>query len=468
MRARREHPAAIPGHIPYYYLLLLLPLLRGARYFRLPDSFPLWLRGAWFDGAVIAMLLVLSAVAWGKRTYAMTPHRLRLCRGLVWRRTTYVPLARVTTLTVERPLWLRWLGAARVSADTDAGNHRLADVRLTVWRRQATVFLPDSEGGVYLAVPARRIWLLCLLASDSIGGVLLLAAALRQSSVLLGENIRNQVVNNLESAAEAVALVPRTAALLILIIALGWVVSSVRHLLRHLPFALCRREDTLTVYMGFLTRRIHCCAVGAINYVDIRQTLASHLLKVYTVYLSCTGYGKDKNTLAVVIPPCRRRQMAKEWGVLFPHLRPCRLTLRPAKGARLRYLRLPLILLLLIPVGGYIAGRLFPPWRELATYLSLLALLPCLWLGAVRMAACRRAGAGWDDGQVWLCYARRLSIHRVTIPRDKVAAVHVRQSLWQRRRGVCDLRVYSNHEFRRPHKVRHLQYNEVQEMLKEV
>lgn len=468
MRARREHPAAIPGHIPYYYLLLLLPLLRGARYFHLPNGFPRWLRGAWFDGAVVAALLLLSAVAWGQRTYDMTPHRLRLCRGLMWRRTTRIPLRWVSTLTVERPLWLRWLGAARVSADTDAGNHRLADVRLTVWRRQATLFIPDSESGAYLSAKARRIWLLCLLTSDSTGGVLLLAAALRQSSVLLGESIRHQVVDNLEAAADALALIPRTAALLILIVALGWGVSTVRHLLRHLPFALCRREDTLTVYMGMLTRRIHCCAMGAINYVDIRQTLAAHLLKVYTVYINCTGYGKDKNTLSVVIPPCRRRRMAQEWEILFPHLRPCRLTLHPAKGALLRYLRLPLLLLLLLPLGGQMAGRLFPPWRELAIYLSLLALLPCLWLGAVQIAARRKAGIGYDGGQVWLCYAGRLSIHRVTIPREKVAAVHLRQSLWQRRRGVCDLRIYSHHEFRRPHRVRHLNYNDVKELLKEV
>ena len=468
MKARREHPVAIPGHIPYYYLLLLLPLLRGARYIRLPDGFPRWLRGTWFDGAVIAALLVLSAVAWGKRTYDVDAHRMRLCRGIFWRRTTLIPLRWVTTLTVERPLWMRLLRAAKVSADTDGGNHRLADLRLTVWRPQAALFLPDSEGGVYLHAKAWRIWLLSLLSSDSFGGLLLLTAALRQSSVLLGESIRNTVLDNLEAAADTLVLIPRTAALLILILAVGWATGTARHLLRHLPFALCRREDTLTVYMGKVTKRIHCCAVGAVNYIDIRQTLAAHLLKVYTVYISCTGYGKDKNTLAVVIPPCRKGQMEREWQVLLPHLRPCTVTLRPAKGALFRYIRLPLILLLILPAIGQAAGRLFPLWRELAMYLSLLSVLPCLWLGAVRMAEHSKAGLGLSGGQYSLCYARRLTLHRVTVPAAKVAAVHIRRSLWQRRRGVCDIRIYSHHEFRRPHKVRHLKYSEVKQLLKEV
>ncbi len=466
MKTRREHPIAIPGHIPYYYLLLLLPLLRGAWYIRLPDGFPRWLRGTWFDGTVVIALLALSAIAWAKRTYDISEHRLRLCRGLFVRRTTLIPLRWVTTLTVERPLWMRPLRAVRVSADTDGGNHRLADVRLTVWRQHASLFLPESEDGVYLRAKAWRIWLLCLLSSDSLGGLLLLTAALRQSSVLLGEGIRNTVMYNLEAAADTLVAIPRTAAVLILIVAVGWVTGTVRHLLRHLPFALCRREDTLTTYMGRITPRIHCCTVEAVNYVDIRQTLTAHLLKMYTVYISCTGYGKDKNTLAVVIPPHRRP--AEEWRLLFPRLRPCAVTLRPAKGAMLRYVRLPLILLVGLPLAGQAVGWLFPLWRELATYLSLLATLPCLWLGIVRIAACRIAGVGYGEGQYWLCYARRLSLHRVTVPENKVAAMHIRQSLWQRRRGVCDLRLYSNHEFRRPHKVRHLKYNEVKELLKEV
>lgn len=468
MRPRREHPVAIAGHIPYYYVFLLLPLLRGAQYIRLPDGFPLWVRGAWLDGAVVGLLLLVATAAWSRRTYDLTPHRLRLCRGILWRRTTLIPLRWVTTLTMERPLWLRLLKGARVSADTDAGSHRMADLRLTVPRRQAALFLPESEDGAYLAATAGRIWLLSLLSSDSLGGLLLLAAALRQSSLLLGESVRDTVIDNLEAAADTLAAIPRTAALLILVLAAGWSIGTMRHLLRHLPFALCRREDTLTVYMGRLTRRVHCCAVDAIHYADVRQTLVAHWMGVYTVYISCTGYGKDKNTLAVAIPPCRQRRLAEEWAVVFPHWHQAAVTARPTKGALWRYLRLPLITALFLPLVGYAVGRYFPLWRETAVYLSLLGTLPCLWWGAVRLAACRVAGVGYGDEQVWLCYARGLTLHRVTIPQEKVTAVHVRQSPWQRRRGACDLRIYSRHEFRRPHKVRHLNYTEVKELLKEV
>ena len=467
IRVQREHPAAIPEHSVRYLLLLLPPLLRGMRYIRIPDGFPQWLRGTWIDLTAAGLLLILPILAWWRRTYDVTPERLRLQRGLIWRRTAYIPLGLVTTLTVERPLWLRMLGAAHVAADTDAGSHRTADVRLTVGREQANLFLPQTDGGYTLPIAGWRVWLLALLASDSFSGILLLATVFRQSGILLGEGLQQALLDNLEAAADAIAIIPRTAALLTMLLMAGWLLGTGRHLLRHLPFSVCRHEDTVTLRAGLFDYRTHGCAVGAIHYADRRQTLTARLLKLHTVYISCTGYGKDKNTLAVLLPPARAGQIQRELAALLPTITPIPLTLRPARGALLRYMRLPLLLLAAIPPTGQVARALFPLWQELILYLCLMATLPCLWLLAVRVLDRCSAGLGHADGRYTAVYSRRLTLHRVTIPAHKVAAVHIRQSLWQRRRGICDIKLYSYHEFRHPHRVRHLRIDEVRQLINE-
>lgn len=465
-RPRREHPAALPGNLAPFLLVLILPLLRGAQYITIPDGFPHWLRGIWIDFTVLFGLLFVLAGSWWRRTYDLTHSRLRLRRGFLLHTTTLIPLPLVTTLTVERSPLLRLLGAARVAADTDAGNHRMADVRLLVGRRQARLFLPDSHDGTYYRAANGRLWLLALLSSDSFGGVLLLSTVFRQSGVLVGEGIQQTVLDNLEQAADALVLIPRTAALLALIVLFGWLTGTARHLLRHLPFSVCRRADTLTVYTGRLTQRVHCCAVGAIHYADRRQTLTAYLLRLHSLYISCTGYGKDKNTLAVLVPPCRLTRCYREWRQLLPELHPGRITLRPAKGALMRYLRFPLILLAALPLSGWLIGRQFPQFRELALYLSLMAVLPCLWMLAVRFIDCRTAGLGYRKGQYQLHYSRRLTLHRVTLPETEVAAVHLRRSPRQQRENTCDLLLYSCHEFRHPHRVRHLNLDDVQQLTK--
>lgn len=442
---RREHPWGILGRW-LYYGPVVIPFLPG------PWQ---WYAIGW---------LILLLLSWWRRSYRLTHHRLTVVRGILWRRTTHIPLALVTTLTVERPLWMRLTGAARVAADTDAGHHKMVDVRLTVQRRMAHLFLPDSHNGTHHAIPTRRLWLLAVLSSDSLGGILLSAALIRRGSILLGQGLEQRVWQNLESAAAALALIPRTAALLTLLLLLGWLVGTARHLLRHIPFALCRQTDTLTIYSGWLTQRIHCCAIGAINYTDHRRTLTAHLFGLTTVYLNCTGYGKEKNTLAVLLPPCHPIKAQQEMESLLPDAAPIPLRVSPCRGAGWRYLRSPLLLLFFLsPVTGGLC-RFFPHWQDFITHLAVMTAAPCLWWLAIRWMDRRSAGVGYADGRYTLCFSRRLTLHRVTIPAHKVALVQVRQTPWQRYRGRCDLLVFTNHEFRRPHRVRHLSIQELKQI----
>jgi len=459
-RPHREHPAVLPLRLSLYLWLFILPLIRGIHLLGMPGDIPGWLHSHLPDRLVALFVTGTAVTLWWHRTYTLSRHSLILRRGVLLRRTTRIPLSHITTLIVERPLWLRLSGGARVVADTDAGNHRMADLRLLVPRGRIAVFLPDSNR-VHVHAAGWRLFLLSVLSSDSLGGFLLLVTVLRHGSILLGEGLRHTVLNNLETAAEALALIPKTAAIVTVALAAAWLVGTVRLFLRHLPFRVCRTQDTLTVYTGFFTRRIHCCALGAVNYLDRQQTLTAYLLGLHIGYINCTGYGKDRNTRAVLIPPCRRAILRLEEELFLPTMSHHILSIHPAKGALLRYWRWPLILLAALPFAVWVGTMLFPHWRSLFTYLALMAVLPCLWLLAVCWIDRRTAGVGVDNGCFCLSYSRFLTLHRVTLPRHKVAMIRIRQSFWQKRKSICDIKVYSHHEFRRPHPVKHLPMKEV-------
>lgn len=463
-RPQHEHPAALPHRLSFFFWLFLPSLIRWVHFLGLDGQLPQWLQ-SYLPDRLMGLLLISGAVAlWWRRTYALSHHSLVLRRGVILRRTTHIPLSYITTLTIERPLWLQFFGGARVVADTDAGNHRMADLRLMVRRSQIALFLPDNNRVRFRAAGWRTL-LLSVLSSDSLGGFLLLITVLHHSSVLLGEGLRHTVMANLESAAEAVALIPKTAALIILALAAAWLTGTIRLLLRHLPFRVCRTQDTLTIYTGLFTRRFHCCALGAINYLDRQQTLTTHWLGLYTGYISCTGYGKDRNTRAVLIPPCRYAQVTLEATLFLPTMAHHQRSLRPGKGALWRYGRLPLSLLVLLPLAGWLIAHRFPLWQTLILYLTLAATLPCLWLLGVRWVDRRTAGLGYAKGCFCLSYSRYFTLHRVTIPRSKVSLVLIRQSLWQKRTGTCTVKIYSHHEFRRPHPVHHLPLDSVLTLL---
>ena len=120
-----------------YLYLLLVPLLRSVPYFTTPQGLYRWVRGAWIDLAVIGLLLLLPFLAWLGNAYSLDDEQFILRRGIVWRRTSYIPRQHIATLLIERPFYLRALGAVRLAIDTDAGSRRRADFSLTVNRRRA-------------------------------------------------------------------------------------------------------------------------------------------------------------------------------------------------------------------------------------------------------------------------------------------------------------------------------------------
>ncbi len=458
---RRQHPLAILRFTYRYLYLLLVPLLRGLPYITTPEGLYRWLRGTWIDLTAVFLLLLLPFLFWLRYRYTLDEHQFIIQRGILIRRTSYVPRRQVATLLIERPWYLRLFGAVRLAIETDAGNRHTADFRLTVSRRHACDLLEQQPGGAYKPLhvyrpPWRRMFLLSLLCSNSLSGVLLLAIAFNQAGVLLGEGFQDRVIGDIETVAGYVTVIPRTAALLALLVVAGWCVAAIGNVIRHAPFRAVRCADVLTIRTGSVIRRDYSCTVKSINFTDVRQTLVSRLLGLYMVFISGIGYGKVKNTMAVLIPVCRRRRAAREQYKLLPEFHKSPVELKPSKYSLYRYAFYPLWgLVLLYPLYLAVKGWL-PGWRELVYHMTVMAYIPLLWLLAVKIIDRYTAGVSHRRGMLTLHYSRHFTLHTVVIPDDKVVVWQLRQSLWQKYKATCDLRVYTYNEYRVPHRVRGL------------
>lgn len=453
-----------------YLYLLLVPLLRSVPYFTTPQGLYRWVRGAWIDLAVIGLLLLLPFLAWLGNAYSLDDEQFILRRGIVWRRTSYIPRRHIATLLIERPFYLRALGAVRLAIDTDAGSRRRADFRLTVNRRRACEILEQQQPGAYRPLHVyqprwRRMILLSLLTSNSLSGVVLLALTFQQAGALLGEGFQQRLLGELEHAAAYVTVIPRTAALLALLVIAGWCVAALGNMVRHTPFRAVRCADVLTIRTGYVVRRDYSCTVRSVNYADFRQSLLSRTLRLYMVFINCIGYGKVKNTMAVLIPACTGRRAGWEIGRLLPEFHRYPVELRPKRLSLFRYCRYPLMGLILLYPLYLVVWHLLPGWQELIYHMTFMAYIPCIWLLLVKMVDRYSAGISRRDGMITLRYSRRFTLHTVVVPEDKVVVCQLRQTLLQKRVGACDLRMYTYNESRVSHRICNLPLEQAKALL---
>ncbi len=470
IQSRRQHPVAIFRYSFRYLFLLTVPLIRGLHYIRTPQGFYQWAQGAWIDLIAIFLLLLLPLLYWHGYTYSLTDQSFVLKRGILLRLETVIPRRHISTLSVEKPFFLRALRAAHIAVDTDAGNRFRADFTLTVSDQHARDILDESQGvdePIVYRYPARPIHIvvLSMLVSNSLSGVLILTTAFYQSGRLLGDAYRQELVGNLENAANYLQIIPRTTALIILVLLFGWGIAAIRNLLRHLPFEVTRYRGVLCVKHGALTRREHICCVSAVHYLDYRETIICKILHLRIAFIHCIGYGKGRDSLSLLIPVSSKRHTDKHARCLLPEYQPQTITIHPTTNALFRYIVYPLCGLLLTYPTAFIVARFLLLWQDILLHLALIAYIPLIWATAVKIVDRYTAGVGYANGFLTLRYSRWLTFHTITIRYSDIVCIQFRQSLFQRRHQRGDLIILTYSEEPRRHRVRHLSERDVRQFL---
>ena len=259
--------------------------------------------------------------------------------------------------------------------------------------------------------------------------------------------------------------VPPAAAMLALMAGLGWTAGFVSEFLRNKNFLTIRTDRVLEVHRGLLTRRSSLVQVERIRFVQLRETAAARLLGLGAVYLHAVGVTRQRENLLPVIPVVRARHLPELLQGLLPEFQPGPVTVRPAAGSLLRYIGPALAAMAGAVAGGWLLGQGWSEWKPLTLWLTLAALMPASWFFLVQVLDLHSAGIGYTNGDFTLKYSKGFYLHTVVIPGHNVVGLTLRQSLFQKRRGTCDLLLDSYSQGRRRHRVRNLDRKAVEQLL---
>ncbi len=468
---RRQHPLQMLPFIGKYVFLLSLPLLRGLLAIRDPAGFEAWVRGSWFDILIVLLILVFAFFSWRSSSILIKNDMLILRNGWLFHRRSVLPLSTITTLSVEAPFYLRPFGARRVFIDTAGGIWHNTDFSLLLYKKDAdtllTLRLPDTSAPQRRQYKARWRYLLflSLCVSNSLTGILLFAAFFNQSGRILGAEFQRQLVYGLDTLAAPLRFLPHTAVITALILLIGWALHFLRNLLHYIGFSVVRHRDMLHICSGFFNPRNYTCPVKAINFLNLRQTVLSKILGLYVVFLHCIGYGKRKNDKAVLLPAATAATTKRVLEQLLWELPCCAATVKPVKHALWRYVRWPLLILVLIPLAVYLLTPFTATFTELLHFVGVIACIPVIWRLVIAVLDRGSAGMGVTAACITMRYSRKFTLHTVVIPQERISFIRIRQSVFQKRRDICDVYVYTYNEKRTCHRLRQVSKKDVQKLL---
>ncbi|MCI7768183.1 MAG: PH domain-containing protein [Oscillospiraceae bacterium] len=498
---RRQHPAALLGYTTKNFWLLLIPLVRGLWALRF-DLYT-WTKGAGWDILAVTAMIAIAAVRWYFTFYEIDESGISVKKGMIFRSETNIPCLNVSAVTSEENPVLVRLGAVKVYIDTDSasGGKTSADLSLMMYKSdRARLFnilskvfrSPVNKGdkkakneGMSFTYKASSKSLIAfsLLFSSALSGVVLLMTALSGSTDIIGDRLEKdffKAVNDVSDAVSTLAgrlisgISPAGIAISV-IIGLGFVISFAANVLRHLNFTVSRRGKCIIITGGMIVRRMYCINSRKINISDMRQNLLMKLFGVTSVHVNCTGYGKRKNELPVFVPICSVRA-AGSGGVkgldsvmdrLLPGFSRSETYINPRLSYIMRFIGPPAVLIFAVQLAGLGALMVFPNWRELITFMTVLCEIPSVWLLFAKACAYCTNGINITSDSICAKYCNIYDFHTVTVPLERVSQIRITQTIFQRMNKSCDVHIFTSSEHIGSHRVRSLPIREVQELIRE-
>ena len=448
---QRQHPLYVVHAFSKYLLLLIFPLLRSLLLLR--GDVWAWVRGTWFDLLIVVLIILFGVVQWRSIRYSLGEKGVYVESGFLVQEIRYLPYKNLSSIAVEEPFYLRPLRIARVLLE--AGAVRLAEGR-------------GGPKGVRTYRPkALYIAILSLITSNTLTGVLFASTFISQSGKILGETFERLLVDSIARIIRVLAFnIPPAAAIIAAVLLGGWAIAFLMTLISHLGFHATRENRLLSVRVGILTKKEAYMAVERINYVQLRQSLLTKLCGFCSAFLNCTGYGKEKNELAVLFPAVEQQDLRRTLRLILPEIKVSPRRYKPYIKVLTRFLIPPVTLIFAAAAVFGLAWFLFPNFRQVSLFLGIMAELPSIWWLFVKIAAYFHVGIGVRGDIYTFRFTFGYAFYTVALHKDKIAKVETQQSLFQKMSKCSDILIYPFSERGRRMRIHNIRQSEAEEFLR--
>lgn len=481
------HPISIFKYLRKLIIILVIPLARGLLKALINGSLYSWAKGSYFDIIVLVLIMATAILAWHEQIFYFDNTGLYIKRGLLRRNTFFISNQKIATLMFLEPFHLRVFKAVRLVGSTNAGMAQSTDFDIIIFKKDAQKLLnirnkseldldkansdklynigsyDESKIGTRVYKPRSfYIAIFSAVLSNSLAGVIIVYTFLTQAGDILGDEFERRFIETFSYISQILANnLPQVFTSVALVIVGGWVIAFIQNLFRYLYFSVSRTEKFINIKGGITSKRNYLMLVDKINYIDIRQSVLTKIFKLEITFIACTGYGKDKNALPVLIPASIKNDSIATLKLLLPENS---ISEREIKPKYLRsvfaYITFPLVIVLITYVSAYFMYYVLPDWSELIYLISIVLSIPFLWIFITKVLDFSTTGIGENDNSYSLYYSSFFYLHKIILPKNKVTKIIIKQNPFQKKSDLCTVIIHSFAEKRKRHIIRSLDKSE--------
>ncbi|XJZ27578.1 PH domain-containing protein [Bacillota bacterium Lsc_1132] len=445
-KPKRLHPIAIVIGAIKNLKEIIFPLIAFFFLGRKGDNQGLFMLLASFGSLIL--LIITSVLTWYRHTYHLEQGELRIEHGVFVRKKRYIPFERIQSMDLSEGILQRLFGLVKIQIETAGGDPgEKADAVLSAISRQEAQYIQEFFAAAKNrhhestehrhkeeTPPVYRIHTAqLLLLSITSGGVgVVLSAVIAFLSQLDDFFSFSRYLAGFEKwAAKRMVII---SVLIFIGFVLSWLIALVGTMLKYANFTVVKTEQDLIISQGLLERRQITIPLKRIQAIRISENILRQWLGYATVYVESAGgsFENKEGAKVMILPMIKLQQIS---AMLEPLLSDYQISLAlqplPKKALR-RYIIRSGFFAVPIVIAAVV---LFKSW-------GLLSLI--LLAAAVFSSFLKFKDAGWriDQKQLTLRY-RTIVRNTIFIKKDKIQALKVRESYFQRKNELATIEMYA-------------------------
>ena len=339
-----------------------------------------------------------------------------------------------------------------------------------------------------------RVFILSLLNSKGLAGLLFVSSLITVGSNILGNDFKNFMYENINVGARFFAMlgaIPPIAAIVVFSLLGGWAVSFMLNVLSYKKLKISRQKDSFYIRFGLFVQKKYSFRAQKIDFITIQQTLITKMLKMVSVFLYCAGYGEKQNDLPVLFPAEKKGNIGEKLKEFIPEIcnfissansnhekeylkekqkalainnvdglvgtvaldrpqmqkTPCFAAnseiIKSPLRAVMGYILMPSIYILLDIAAIILFFNVNIIFSDILKFVFVMMLFPLVWYLTVSIINYKYNGMEINDDVYSLYYRKRFTFVCAIINAKDISAFTIEQNFFQRKFNMCNFTIHS-------------------------
>ncbi|MDR0738725.1 MAG: PH domain-containing protein [Oscillospiraceae bacterium] len=413
-------------------------------------------------------IIFLAYLSYLKKQYLFQNNVLEFRKGVLLKHSSFLKSERLKTILLRKTVGTSFFSSSKIFIGTLANVKYKTEISLTLKNPSIKnfynfFFTKQKISKVYKA-KFHRIFLISLLYSNPIRGIIFFLPFLDRLGNLIGNQSRNYFYKTLDLGLGLISLNVKPATfVLIRTILVGCSIAFILSVVKNLKLKSYWTDNEIYISSGLINKNEIVIKKNSVNALIIRQNAFMKIFKIYNVYLNAVSHKKARLDRNPILIGCTKKEIKKILPIFSHFFVQSNNKISMPKFSKWWFFLNPISVLFLSIVVFIFILKIDK--QQILIIPAVFLFFACLCFFIVKISAFKTSGISSSSNFLFINSYSLFSNYMVLTELKKVSLYKINKNALFPKSKTCELQIFIYSQNKKQFKIKNLPINNLSKFL---